>query len=60
MAENYDIEIDPSDYEHETNDVAKEQENSWQRVKKRREETQHENPTLPQSHQQNYKIGITR
>jgi hypothetical protein len=44
MTENYDVDIDPSDYEHETNDVAKEQENSWQRVKKRRKETLHGKP----------------
>jgi hypothetical protein len=44
MAENNDIETDSSDYEHETNDVAKEQENSWQRVKKSTKGTQNEEP----------------
>jgi hypothetical protein len=39
MTENYDIEIDPSGYEHETDYVAKEQETSLQRVKNRRKET---------------------
>jgi hypothetical protein len=34
MAENNDIEIDSGDYVHETDVVAQEQENSWQRVKK--------------------------
>jgi hypothetical protein len=47
MTENYDIENDPSDYEHETDDVAKQQENSWQRIKKRRKETLHEIPNTP-------------
>jgi hypothetical protein len=47
MAKNNEIEIDFGDYEHETNDVAKEQENSWQRVKKRRKGTQNEEPNTP-------------
>jgi hypothetical protein len=38
---------DSGDYEHETNDVAKEQENSWQRVKRRRTGTQNEEPNTP-------------
>jgi hypothetical protein len=47
MAENNEIEIHCGDYEHETNDVAKEQENSWQRVKRRRTGTQNEEPNTP-------------
>jgi hypothetical protein len=45
--ENYDLDIDSSNYEHDTNYAAKEQENSWQRVKKRKRETQHEEPNTP-------------
>jgi hypothetical protein len=37
--ENYDIDIDSSNYEHETNDAAKEhKKNSWQLIKKRKRE----------------------
>jgi hypothetical protein len=46
-AENYDLDINSSNYEHETNEAAKEQKNSWQLVKKRKGEKQTEEPSTP-------------
>jgi hypothetical protein len=53
--ENDDIDIDCSNYEHETNDAAREKLEATNQA--RQEKTQMKNP---QSHQQKYKTGTTR